>query len=139
MFVENNGEKKKKNIRNQVLIPLFVAMIFLIIIEEVGLLYFSWQRSSEEKVGRVARLSGYIADTIESYDSIDWLTDYWKEHEPDLTSVWQEAAIVGPVKAEDREDMEDSEESEDREALEDSEKAEDREEELEELLGIVDK
>ena len=69
----NRHKKKKQNIRNQVVIPLFIAMGLLIIVVEAGLIYINLQKALKGSEGGMEQALDYIADTMKEYAAIGLL------------------------------------------------------------------
>ena len=86
---ETKLKKEKRNsIVHQVVRPMVFFLICLLVIESAFLFLYYINYSVRQREESASRLAIYTATQFEKYDSIGWITDYWKNNYEDMDLVY---------------------------------------------------
>lgn len=91
---QNENEKKRKSIINQVTMPLTLFLTILMIIDGFFLYIFNISYYIVQRQETAAREAVYTANCFMEFKTIGWLSEYWQEHYDEMELVYDLPDII---------------------------------------------
>ena len=91
---QNENEKKRKSIINQVTMPLTLFLTILMIIDGFFLYIFNISYYIVQREEIAAREAVYTANCFMEFKTIGWLSEYWQEHYDEMELVYDLPDII---------------------------------------------
>ena len=83
-------KKKRGNLLKQIMRPMVLFIIVLILSNGIFIFAYNLKRNIDERYTTANRLGQSIARLVESYESLDFLMEYWNEHGSEMHRFYDE-------------------------------------------------
>ena len=81
---------KRSNILRQMMVPMILFIVLLILSNGIFLFIYNLQKNVGDRYITANRMGNALARQLESYQGIEFLSEYWLEHMDTMYKVYED-------------------------------------------------